>query len=108
MFDRHREESRFASVFMIMEKLVINSSTQKLELEYPCPWVYKVVGKEQDLIRQAIVDVFQERECLVTTSNSSRTGKYHCLNVEIVVVDEEDRMANYESLKKHPSVTMVL
>ena len=93
---------------MIMEKMIINSATQKLELEYPCPWVYKVVGKEQDLIRQAIADVFQERECLVTVSNSSRTGKYHCLNAEIVVQDEEDRMANYAALKKHPAVTIVL
>lgn len=93
---------------MIMEKLIINKATSKLELEYPCPWVYKVVGKEQELIRQAIADVFQARECLVTLSNSSRTGKYHCLNVEIVVRDEEDRMVNYEALKKHPAVTMIL
>lgn len=80
----------------------------KLELEYPCRWVYKLIGESQESVRQAIVVVLQERECLVSLSNSSRTGKYHCLDVEVVVHSEDDRTANYEAFRCHPAITMVL
>ncbi len=91
-----------------MEKLLINGCQQKLELEYPCRWVYKLIGASREEIHGAVKAVLQERECLITFSNASKTGKYLCLNVELVVHSEEDRTANYEAFKRHPSVTMVL
>jgi len=91
-----------------MEKIILNSCKQKLEMEYPCHWTYKLIGVAQGEIRQAITSVLQGRECLVSHSNSSRAGKYHCLNVELVVHSEEDRTANYEAFKSHPAITMVL
>lgn len=88
--------------------MILNLSKQKLELEYPCTWVYKLIGPDQDLLRKAIAEVVQGRECTVSLSNSSRTGKYHCLNLEITVHSEEDRAVNHQALKNHPDVTMVL
>jgi len=90
------------------EKAVLAGCQQKLELEYPCSWVYKLVGLEQESIRGAVSAVLQERQCLVTLSNSSRTGKYHCLNVEVVVDDETDRTRLYEAFRCHSAITMVL
>lgn len=90
------------------EKIVAAGCGQKLALEYPCRWVYKLIGLEQEGIRGAIAAVLQERQCLVTLSNSSRTGKYHCLNVEVVVHDETDRTSHYEAFRCHPAITMVL
>lgn len=88
--------------------MILNSCKQKLKLEYPCSWVYKVIGSDHERIREAIAEIVQERECTISHSNSSGKGKYHCLNLEITVHSEEDRTMNHEALKQHPSIKMVL
>ena len=88
--------------------MLLNSCKQKVEMEYPCPWVYKVIGREQEELRGAIAEVVQARECLVSLSNSSSGGKYLCLNVELVVLSAEDREAQYLAFKGHAAVVMVL
>jgi len=88
--------------------MILNFCKEKLELEYPCTWTYKVIGTDQNLLKKAIAEVVQERECLITFSNSSSKGKYLCLNLEMNVHSDEDRTANHLALKNHPDVTMVL
>lgn len=88
--------------------VLLNNCKQKLELEYPCSWVYKIIGREQGELRAAIAEVVQARECLVSLSNSSSGGKYLCLDVELVVLSGEDREAQYCAFKGHPAVVMVL
>lgn len=88
--------------------MLLNSGKQKLDLEYPCPWVYKIIGREQNELRCAIAEVVQARECLVSLSNSSSGGKYLCLDVELIVVSAEDREAQHLAFKAHPAVVLVL
>jgi putative lipoic acid-binding regulatory protein len=88
--------------------LIINGSGGKPDIAYPCPWGYKVIGSDVERLRSAIAEVIQERPHTVTPSNKSLTGKYHCLDVEIVVTSEECRLEIYESLRKHPAVKVVL
>lgn len=87
---------------------MLNDCKQKVELAYPCPWVYKIIGRDQEELRAAIVEVVQARECLVSQSNSSSGGKYLCLDVELVVVSAEDREAQHLAFKGHPAVLLVL
>ena len=87
---------------------MLNECKRKVELEYPCPWVYKIIGREPEELRAAIAAVVQARECLVSLSNSSSGGKYLCLDVELVVCSAEDREAQYLAFKDHPAVVMVL
>ena len=88
--------------------MLLNGCKQKVELAYPCSWVYKIIGREQDELRAAIAEVVQARECLVSLSNSSSGGKYLCLDVELVVVSAEDRETQYHAFKGHAAVVMVL
>lgn len=88
--------------------MILNFCKEKLELEYPCMWTYKVIGTDQESLKKAIAEVVQERECLITFSNSSSNGKYLCLNLEMNVHSDEDRTANHLALKNHPAITMVL
>lgn len=81
---------------------------KKAHFDYPCAWVYKVIGSSEDSIRQAVREIMQDEACSVTLSKISKTGKYHCLNVELVVCSEEHRVSIYESLKGHPSIKIVL
>jgi putative lipoic acid-binding regulatory protein len=45
---------------------------------------------------------------LISLSRWSAARNYCCLNVEVVVQDEEDRVAVYEALRRHPAVALVL
>ena len=86
----------------------INDIDQKLVLEYPCSWNYKVVGEEREKLENAIREVILEREHKITHSNTSRGGKYISLNLDLLVHNEDDRTFIYEALKAHQHIKMVL
>ena len=86
----------------------MDSDRQKPVLEYPCPWVYKVIGRDRGIMEEAIRQITQGCACTITLSNASRKGNYLCLNLETTVDREEDRIRIYERLRAHPSVIMVL
>jgi putative lipoic acid-binding regulatory protein len=81
---------------------------QKLQLEYPCPWVYKVIGPDKDKMQSAVAEIIWDCKYKISHSRSSETAKYHCLNVELTIESESQRTALYEALKAHPAVKMVL
>ena len=81
---------------------------RKPVLEYPCRWLYKVIGDEREELERAALGIIGNRPCTISLSNSSRTGKYHCLDIEVEVMDDENRNTIYQALKCHPQVKMVL
>lgn len=81
---------------------------EKLQLKYPCMWIYKVIGIDQDEMRSAIQDIIRDRSCRISLSRESETAKYISLNVELTVESESHRMALYEALKAHRAVKLVL
>jgi len=87
-------------------KIKLSDSTYKLV--YPCEWQYRVIGPDEEQLHQAITHVIRDRSCSIDPSNSSKAGKYHCLNLGITVHDEEERNLIYTSLKEHPHVKLVL
>lgn len=90
-------------------KNVMTDETKgRLILDYPCPWVYKVIGADGEQLRLAIGEVLGGREHLVTPSRTSRSGKYQSLDIEVVVRDEAERNAFYVAFKRHAAVVMVL
>lgn len=81
---------------------------QKLELEYPCTWCYKVVATERAGIEIAVMEVCIERNYTLEHSNASSSGKYISMNLELLVHNEDERTYFYETLKAHPHIKMVL
>lgn len=80
----------------------------KPKITYPCPWIYKVIGRDRELVQGAITEVLAGRCHTVTPSRSSKGGAYHCLNVEVTVENESCRLDLYERLRTHESVVTVL
>lgn len=80
----------------------------KAELKYPCQWLYKVIGMDRKKLHRALLEIIDEDSCEISYSNSSSTGKYHCLNLELTVKSEEERNSIYLALKNHPQVKIVL
>lgn len=86
----------------------INDSEQKVLIEYPCNWCYKVIATEKAALEQAIRDVIDEREHKLSPSNKSKTGKYTSMNLDLLVHNEDDRTFIFEALKQHQAIKMVL
>ena len=80
----------------------------KVKLDYPCQWLYKIIGVDQEQLRQAIAEIIIDTPCEISLSNNSSKGKYLCLNVELTVQNEKERNSIYSSLKEHPHVKIVL
>ena len=87
---------------------IINARDEKLELEYPCNWAYKLIASEKKALEQAIRDVIDEREHKLTHSKNSKKGKYISMNLDMLVHNEDDRNFIYEALKKHQDIKMVI
>lgn len=88
---------------MTMEKI-----TEKPVLEYPCVWLYKIIGQDRESMRAAIAEITENQNCSISCSNSSSKGKYHSLGVEVTVLNEEMRNQIYSAFKNHPAVKIVL
>lgn len=82
----------------------------KAQIKYPCQWLYKVIGSNREKLDQALKEIISTNDdaSAVTFSNSSRSGKYLCLNLEMTVRSEEERNTIYLALKKHPHIKIVL
>jgi len=80
----------------------------RAQINYPCQWHYKVIGSDRKKLHQALLDIVSDHSGDISFSNSSRTGKYHCLNLEVTVQSEEARNSIYMTLKEHPQVKIVL
>ena len=86
----------------------INDIEQKVVIEYPCSWQYKLITMHEDHTREAILDVINDRFHTLTHSKNSKGGKYISMNLEVLVQNEDDRSFIYEALKAHQKVKMVL
>ncbi len=85
-----------------------DQSQKRPEIEYPCTWVYKVIGQDCSLLKDAITVACAPMDVQISHSHSSSKGKYHSLNAELVVEDEKTRLSIYEALKNNPAVKFVL
>ena len=81
---------------------------EKPEIDYPCTWVYKVIGEDTVTLREVILTACAPADVDITHSHSSSKGKYHSLNATLVVETEDMRLQIYELLKTHPAVKVVL
>lgn len=87
---------------------ILNDRDEKLTLEYPCNWAYKLIASEAEALKKAIRDVIDERAHKLTHSKNSKGGKYVSMNLDMLVHNEDDRNFIYEALKAHQNIKMVL
>jgi len=80
----------------------------KAEIEYPCAWVYKIIGRREIYLRMAVAEVVGAQSHKLTFSRHSSAGKYCSMRLELLVSDEEQRISIGEALHEHPDVRFVL
>ena len=81
---------------------------EKQVVEYPCAWSFRIIGKDRELMQDAVAVYMKETQYLLQPSNTSRSGKYVSLNLETVVLNEEVRNQIYVDLKNLSCVKLVL
>ncbi|MBU1045347.1 MAG: DUF493 domain-containing protein [Candidatus Omnitrophica bacterium] len=87
-----------------------NRLDAKGKMEYPCKWLYKVIGADRDKVEKALIEIIalDKQNLKMMFSNISKNGNYLAFNVEIKVENEEQRDLIYSKLKKHPDIKAVL
>ncbi|MCB9059296.1 MAG: DUF493 domain-containing protein [Calditrichae bacterium] len=78
------------------------------KIEYPCNWIYKVIGENFKTVNAAIAEVLTDRKYKSNKSNMSSKGTYISIKVELVVENEDIRDNIFHSLRKHDDIKMVL
>ena len=78
------------------------------DIEYPCRWPYKVVGASEARLRDAVRGAVGDAEHTLVLSNTSRTGKYVSLALEVLVFDDAQRLTIGRLLHEHVDVRLVL
>ena len=79
-----------------------------LELEYPCQWEYKIIGSDQQQLRDVVSGTLNSMKYSIIHSHNSSGEKFCCLTVEVIVDSDQRRNSIYNALKNHPAVAMVL
>ncbi len=93
-----------------------NEKNEKLKIEYPCPWDFKIIGMNEDEMRAAVQVSLNEalnqasgdREFELGTSRTSDGGKYISLRLNLMVLDETERNRIFSCLAKQPEIRIVI
>jgi hypothetical protein len=88
--------------------VTLNEIDGQLEIEYPCQWIYKVIGADEVTVRTAVMEVVDVAGVTIELSNKSSSGKFTSVNVAVKVTSQDQRLDLYERLRGHEAVRMVL
>ncbi len=78
------------------------------QIHYPAIWAYRLIGEDEEAIRQAVVEVVGELDFELRPGNESAGGRYRSLSLELVVSSHEQRRAIFQGLAEHPDIRVVI
>lgn len=80
----------------------------KPEIEYPCKWGYRLIGKDKDTMHSAAKSLLGVKPHTIKHGNQSSKGTFVSLHLELVVDSEDERIYLYEEFKKQECFLYVL
>ena len=81
---------------------------KKIQIEYPCEWVYKIIGVDAQRMKIAVSSIDQLKSSVIEQSRESKSGKYVSLNVKMTVHSEDERKEIFGLLGQKSDIKMVL
>ena len=88
--------------------MIIDSNSNRPEIEYPTKWQYKVIGTKLDEMISAAEQAAGNLEYDITPSNISKDSKYYSVNLTVVVTSEAVRDLIYQKLNSNDHIKVVL
>lgn len=83
------------------------NNEKKNEIQYPCTWHYRIIGNSKEELIEAAFELL-EKEFIHTLGKESSGGKYHSINLEILVETKEERDQIFTTLHKDSRIKFVL
>ena len=87
--------------------MIDNRENEKASIDYPCEWVYKVIGSDKESVYGATAGIMQDCAYQINDSNTSKKGKYLSFNVTVMVGNETYRNKIYQAFKEHGDIKFV-
>jgi putative lipoic acid-binding regulatory protein len=87
--------------------MIDKRDNEETGVDYPCEWIYKVIGSDKESVHKAIDGIIQDSGYQISDSNTSKTGKYLSFNVTVTVGDEAYRNKIYQAFKEHNDIKFV-
>ena len=88
--------------------MIFDSQSQQPEIDYPCPWDYKVIVSDYQVARDRIERVLTTYTYQCEETNVSRHGNYKTLHVRVIVFSDQDRHDIFDKLSTIPQVKYIL
>ncbi|GAX60218.1 hypothetical protein SCALIN_C07_0029 [Candidatus Scalindua japonica] len=87
--------------------MIEKRDNEETGVDYPCEWVYKVIGHDKKSVHNAVAGIIQDSDYDIKDSNTSKTGKYVSFNITVLVGDETYRNKIYLAFKEHSDIKFV-
>ena len=81
---------------------------ERLEIDYPSRWDYRLIGEDEARIRIAVAGIVGNVDYLLTFANRSKKARYVSLQLSLEVASEEERVGIFEELRRHEDIRYVL
>ena len=88
--------------------MILDSNSEKPNIDYPCNWNYKIIGTELEKMIRAVEEIVEGMEYNIASSNVSSKGKYFSLNLKVFVTSEAIRDIIFAKLESSEYIKMVL
>lgn len=88
--------------------MILDSSSKRPNIIYPCNWEYKIIGTNVDEMIKAIEIIVENMEYELSSSKVSSNGNYFSLNLKVFVTSEVIRDLIFAKLEANEYVKMVL
>ncbi len=85
-----------------------NQTKERPDIDYPCQWGYKIIGRDKEKLQACIKEVMGEKSHTAKAGNASKTGKFHSYNASCTVEDEAERNRIFKAFEDHDAVDMVI
>ena len=80
----------------------------KPEIDYPTRWGYTLFGRDIQQLRAVVDLLLRDAVYEASQGNSSRTGKYVSLRLEVLVHSDDDRTSIFHRLASHEAVVRII
>ena len=84
------------------------SPEQTPDITYPCHWEYRLVGRKQNEMEEAVRRLLPSRDYTLKPGNRSAKGTFISLHLSVLVFNHNDRRFLYDQLKNEPVFMHVL
>lgn len=86
----------------------IDDIREKVIIDYPCIWGYKIIGKDKDILEESIKRLMINYNYKYSFSHSSKNNNFHSFNIKCEVFSTEERLEILEILRQDEIIKMVI